>query len=373
MNLATLFCPNIDCPARGQSGEGNIHPHNAKHQRYRCAVCRQTFTTSKGTLFYRLKKEPMVVIQVITLLAYGCPLPAIVHAFDLDERTVKSWWRKAGEQCQRFHEEKVTQQTIDLEHVQMDEIKVKVQGGHLWLGMALMVATRLWLGGVVGGHRDADFLRQLVHVIRQMALCRPLLLAVDGLPGYVKAFRHAFRTNVPGAGRRGRYRKVSWPDIAIVRLIKPNAANSWHIRREIVQGEAAMIERLRVATQGCAGVMNTAYIERLNATFRQRLAPLARRSRHLACQPQTIVDGLYLIGVIYNFCQPHRSLRLKLWLPAQRYRWVARTPAMAAGLADHIWTVGELLKYPVPPPRWSPPRRKGDRTRAMKALIQRWT
>ncbi|MCB8924096.1 MAG: hypothetical protein H6652_00560 [Ardenticatenaceae bacterium] len=51
----------------------------------------------------------------------------IVHAFDLDERTVKSWWRKAGEQCQRFHEEKVTQQTIDLEHVQMDEIKVKVQ------------------------------------------------------------------------------------------------------------------------------------------------------------------------------------------------------------------------------------------------------
>ena len=373
MNPEKLFCPNIDCPARGQSGEGNIHPHDVKRQRYRCDVCQQTFTTSKGTLFYRLKKDPVVVIQVITLLAYGCPLPAIVQAFDLDERTVKSWWRKAGDHCHRFHQEKVASQTLDLQQVQTDEIKVKVQGGNLWLGMALMIATRLWLGGVVGRHRDTSFIRQLAKVIRQMALCRPLLLAVDGLPGYVKAFRQAFRTNVPAAGRNGRYRKISWPDIAIVRLIKHNGTDGWHIRREIAQGCEAMIERLRVASQGTTGGINTAYIERLNATFRQRLALLARRSRHLACQPQTVVDGMYIIGVCYNFCQPHRSLRLKLWLSQYRYRWVSRTPALAAGLTDHIWTVDELLKYPVPPPRWFPPKRRGDRTRAMKALIQRWT
>ena len=247
-----------------------------------------------------MKKDPLVVVQVITLLAYGCPLPAIVHAFDLDERTVKSWWRKAGDHCQRFHQEKVANHKLDLQHVQTDEIKVKVQGGNVWLGMALMVATRLWLGGVVSPHRDTNFIRQLAHVIRQMALCRPMLLAVGGLPGYVKAFRQAFRTNVPGIGRNGAYRKISWPDIAMVRLIKYKVSDSWHIRREIAQGCEVMIERLRVASQGTAGVINTAYIERLNATFRQRLALLARRSRHLACQPQTVVDGMYIIGVVYN-------------------------------------------------------------------------
>lgn len=372
MNPQTLFCPNIDCPARGQSGEGNIHPHDVKRQRYRCDVCRKTFTASKGTLFYRLKKEPLVVIQVITLLAYGCPIPAIVQAFGLDERTVQAWWRKAGDHCQRFHQQMVANQTLELQQVQVDEIKVKVQGGKLWMGLAIMVSTRLWLGGVVSPQRNLPFLRQLAGLIRQMALCRPLLLAVDGLPGYTKAFQQAFRTNMAGAGRNGAYRKVRWPDIAIVRLIKQRTADGLEIRREVAQGCEALIARLRLATQGAEGVINTAYIERLNATFRQRLVHLTRRTRHLAAKPQTLMDGMYIVGVVYNFCQPHRSLRVKLWLSERRYHWIQRSPAIAAGLADHIWTVDELLTYPLPPPRWTPPKRRGDRSRAMKALIRRW-
>jgi len=97
MNPRELFCPNLDCPARGQVGKENIHSHSLKDRRYICEVCGRTFTTTSGTIFYRLRHAPDVVIQVITLLAYGCPVQAIVKAFELDERTVCDWHRRAGQ------------------------------------------------------------------------------------------------------------------------------------------------------------------------------------------------------------------------------------------------------------------------------------
>ncbi|MCZ7548665.1 MAG: hypothetical protein M5U11_05860 [Anaerolineales bacterium] len=86
MNPQTLFCPNMDCPARGHKGKGNIQVHSQKDQRCVCQVCGQTFTVTKGTIFYRLRHAPGLVIQVLILLAYGCPIQAIVRAFGLDER-----------------------------------------------------------------------------------------------------------------------------------------------------------------------------------------------------------------------------------------------------------------------------------------------
>ena len=91
MDPQQIFCHNPDCPARGKVGKGNIGVHSRKQHRYICHECKTTFTQSKGTLFYRLRYSCDVVTQVITLLAYGCPLQAIVAAFGIDERTVASW------------------------------------------------------------------------------------------------------------------------------------------------------------------------------------------------------------------------------------------------------------------------------------------
>ena len=90
MDLEKIFCPNIACPARGQVGQGNISSHSQKEKRCVCNVCDKTFAVSKGTLFYRLRTEPQIVMWVIVLLAYGCPLQAIVKAFGFDQRTVKA-------------------------------------------------------------------------------------------------------------------------------------------------------------------------------------------------------------------------------------------------------------------------------------------
>jgi len=88
MDPQTVFCPTLDCPARGQAGQGNIHVHSVKERRYLCDVCHKTFAETKGTVFYRLQTDPAEVTRVVTLLAHGCPLQAIVVAFELDELNV---------------------------------------------------------------------------------------------------------------------------------------------------------------------------------------------------------------------------------------------------------------------------------------------
>jgi hypothetical protein len=117
---------------------------------------------------------------------------------------------------------------------------------------------------------------------------------------------------------------------------------------------------------------HVAYIERLNGTFRSRIAALVRRGRSLVRQLRTLQQSTYLVGTVHNFCEPHQSLRKILHLPSNRRHWVQRTPAIAAGITDHIWTVQELLAYQVPLPPWEPPKRRGRRSKHIQELINRW-
>ena len=132
MDPQTQFCPNWACPARGQTGQNNIVIHSRKSARYQCKLCGHTFTATHGTPFYRLRHNADLVSIVVTLIAHGCPLPALVAAYGLDERTVRTWQARSGEHCQQVHEHLV-EQPRDLVHVQADEIRVKLQGLILWL------------------------------------------------------------------------------------------------------------------------------------------------------------------------------------------------------------------------------------------------
>lgn len=372
MNPQELFCPNLECPARGQTGKDNIHVHSQKEQRCLCKVCGQTFAVTKGTLFYRLRHAPELVIQVLVLLAYGCPVQAIVKAFGLDERTVRDWLVRAGKHCQQVHEHLVESTLHDLKQVQADEIKVKTQKGTFWMALAIWVQPRLWIGGVVSSKRDLNLIQALVDKIKQMALCRPLLLAVDGLVSYVSAFQNAFRSKLPRAnGETGRCRLVAWQNIAIVQVVKQRIEGVLQVDRRIVQGAQQLVEHLIQTTQG-KGMINTAFIERLNATFRQRISALTRRTRTLAQQADTLVAGMYLVGCFYNFCDFHKSLRLKLSVGSFDHRWVQRTPAIAAGLTDHQWTPAELFYFRIPLPRWELPKRRGRPSTAMLQMAQQW-
>src|SRR6266571_9201372 len=104
MDTSKQFCPNQACSARGQIGQGNIRMHDRKRQRYRCTRCKQTFSARRGIMLEGLRKPTELIVIVVTLLAYGCPIQAIVHAFGLDERTVASWRDRAGAHCERVHQ-----------------------------------------------------------------------------------------------------------------------------------------------------------------------------------------------------------------------------------------------------------------------------
>lgn len=141
---------------------------------------------------------------------------------------------------------------------------------------------------------------------------RPLLVCTDGLVSYIRAMRETFRDPVH-TGTSGRLRLRPWRHVCIAQVVK--RYERWRVvetERRMVDGTPARVEALRRRSQG-GGVINTAYIERLHATFRERLAPLAHH-------PRTLHEGMFLVGTVYNFCTPHESL------PHMQQT----TPAMAA-------------------------------------------
>lgn len=359
MDSRGVCCPNPACPASGQRDQGNIRMHGQQVPRYRCTVCGQTFTPTKGTALYRLHRPLPLFVQVVTLLAYGCPPPAIVAAFGLDERTVAAWQQRAGAHCERI-QQTVVEQPRPIAHVQADELRIKKQGGVVWIAMALAVTSRLWLGAVVSVSREGLLAEALARLVRRCVARGPLVWSVDGWAPYVTAVLHVFR-EPQRTGQRGRPPLRRWPGLALAQVIKHTSERRQlvGITRQVVFGTAE-----QVAACFGEGVINTAWIERLNATCRARLCALVRRGRALARQVPTLHGAIYLTGTVYNFCTPHGTLSF------QAHR--RTTPAMAAGLTDHCWSLEELLRTRIPPPRWQPASHRGRRSRKEQALIARW-
>jgi transposase-like protein len=357
MDPQQSFCPNEDCPARGHTERGNIRIHCRTRKRSRCTVCGKTFSERRGTPFLALKTDPATVVLVVALVAHGCPIAAIEAVFEVQRRTVRRWIDRAGTHCHAVHERLVLQPQV-LQHVQADEVFVRAQRGttlrgsrHRWLYLfsAICVSTRLWLGGVVSPHRSKEAASELAALVRRAALPGPLLVVVDGFAGYVAAFTRAFRVPLC-TGRVGRPRLLGSTSLVLVQHVKRSAC--------VCLAHGTWTRFTRLWRQVGGGAVATAYIERLNATFRERLAPLARRSRHLVREQRTLEACVYLLGTVYNFCWVHRSL--------------GRTPAMAAGLVTARWDVADLLWYRVPAERWRPPRHRGPLSKREAALLAQW-
>ncbi len=312
------------------------------------------FSGRRGTMFEGLRKPAELIVIVVTRLSYECPVQAIVHAFGLDERTVADWRDRAGAQCQRVHEGIVEQGNLDLMHVQADEIRVKGCKLMAWMGLAMMVSTRLWLAGVVQGSRDRHLADHLLQQVRRCAAClRPLLVLTDGWSAYPNSIRRAFREKVKLTRGVGRACLQIWEDghigIVIKRAEKKRVVE---ITRKMAHGLQEQAEKLLRSSRG-GMVLNTAFIERLNGTFRERLASLTRKSRHAARRLKALEMGMYLVGCSYNFWFPHHELSKPSHVGSPC------TPAMAAGLTDHVWSIYELLSYQIAPPLWVPPKKRG--------------
>src|SRR6266699_7206797 len=167
------------------------------------------------------------------------------------------------------------------------------------------------------------------------------------------AFDAPFARSVKKMAGVGRAALEVWPQLHIGTVIKRTEKKRVvEITRQMAHGLLDQAEQL-LQRSGGGNVLNTAFIERLNGTMRERLASLTRTCRHSASRLQALHTGMYLIGCTYNFCWAHHELS------KASYFGRACTPAMASGLTDHVWSVCELLSYKVAPSPWVEPQGRG--------------
>jgi hypothetical protein len=169
--------------------------HSQKERRYQCKRCRRTFTETKETALYRSRLRSRRVYPVAR------------------------WQRESGAHCKRVHEHLVEAGKVTLLQVQADEIRVKAVGRIYWLASALEVRSRLWLGAVIGGHRDATLIRSLLERIRRSGPPEHILLVTDGLASYKSQALKVFRKPLH-SGKVGCPRLMLAEGVMMVRLIK---------------------------------------------------------------------------------------------------------------------------------------------------------
>jgi len=229
-----------------------------------------------------------------------------------------------------------------------------------------MVSTRLWIAGEVSKKRDSDLIDNLMQQVHRCArsLCA-LLICTDGFAAYPKSILRAFRRKVKNPYGIGAPRKMVWPRLYIGTVIKRTAKRRvTEVIRRMSYGQWRKAKKLIKSSKGGKKV-NTSFIERLNGTFRERLASLTRKCRHAASKVETVQTGIYLIGCTYNFCFAHHELSKSITKGGCGFPC---TPAMMSGLTSHIWSVKELLLYKIAPPPLPIPKKRGrPRTKSLQS------
>ena len=368
------FCPNKGCSHYGWVGLRNIvangHPNGGRWRQLQCTVCSAYFMETIGTIFYRSSLPPETLCRIVQGLAEGWNLHSIARVFGVDPDTVKACLVRAAE-----HMDAVSNYLIHdlhLTQVQVDELWALVQSwgdeneesstkkqrrqGWVWAGIDPI--TKLLLATVVGG-RTLMYAQLLIHAITAVLApgVVPLFLS-DQLRHYTTAILTHFGhwVKVPRRSQYGPAPKDCWEPLSelnyaqvVKRRVKGRVVE---VSQRVVFGSAETITSI---LSSAGHKINTAFIERVNLTLRSHIPALGRKVLSFAKTFMGLAQQVSVTRTYYNFCLPHRSLRLPLPEPiptkgnGSPRRWQPRTPAMAAHITNHIWTVEECLLFRVPP------------------------
>jgi hypothetical protein len=179
------------------------------------------------------------------------------------------------------------------------------------------------------------------------------LFTSDKLPAYVAALIATYSTPAPPPAQRGRGRPRQRPRRVLDAVLlyaqvdkRREQGRVAEVRRRIIFGACDIITEVLDGQQ-----INTAYVERDNLTSRQSIGRLVRKTLSHSKQSYFLRRHLALEDAVFKFVRPHQALRVAVSPPTPGRKWQQRTPAMAAELTDHIWSLEELLSYRVPPPK----------------------
>lgn len=381
VDTATHFCPNPDCRYWGWAGWGNIrangHPNGGRWRQLLCIVCRHYFLETLGTLFYGKHASVELIVRVIVCLAAGLGIRGTARVFEVDPNTVLQWLVEAAEQLQAFsrhalHDVRVKQVQLDELFALLSAVKdgavseaeaiERLERLSQWVWVAMDPESKLLLALDVG-NRTLAMAQRVVHQVAQVLApdCAPLFLS-DGFREYVTALltHYGHWLQPPRRQATGPAPKPRWmplPQLFYAQVVKTvRRRRLVDVRPRVVFGS---LEAVNHALAPLGWHINTAFVERLNLSIRQHVAAVGRRVSTLCKGEDGLRQQLALYHVYYNFCLPHASVRQPVPQPVHTKgtgsatQWRPCTPAMAAGLTDHVWTLREVLLFRVPP--WPQP------------------
>src|SRR5262249_19145773 len=381
VDTSTHFCPNPDCAYRGWVGWGNLrangHPNGGPPRQLLCIVWRRYFLETVGTLLHGKRASVDLIVRVLACLAEGLGIRGTARVFEVDPNTVLQWLVEAAEQLRAFSQYFL--HDLRIRQVQLDELFAllsAVRDGEVseteaierpercpqWVWVAMARESKLLLALAVGQRRLA-MAQRVAHQVAQILApdCAPLFLT-DGFREYLTALLTHYGQWVqpPRRQAHGPTPKPRWlplPHLLYAQVVKTvRRRRLVRVSHRVVFGTLEAVEQVLAA---CGWQLQTAFVERLNLDIRQRVAAVGRRVTTLCKGEAGMRQQLVLFHAYHNFCLPHASLRVPLAAPiltngtGSATQWQPRTPAMAAGLTDHIWTLREVLLFRVPP--WPQP------------------
>jgi len=377
VNLSTHFCPNPTCAYRGWVGWGNLrangHPNGGPWRQLLCVACRRYFLETLGTLFHGKHTPVDLIVHVIACLAEGLGIRGTARVFEVEANTVLQWLVDAAEQLRAFsqhflHDVRVRQVQLDELFALLSAVKdgavseaeaiARLERSPQWVWAAMDPESKLLLALDVGNRTLAMAQRVVHHVAQVLAPdCAPLFLT-DGFREYLTALltHYGQWIQLPRRQARGPAPKPRWmpvPQLLYAQVVKTvRRRRLVGVTHRVVFGTLAAVEQV-LAPLGWQ--INTAFVERINLSIRQHVAAVGRRVSTLCKGEDGLRQQVALYHVYYNFCLPHASLRLPLPQPERTNGGGSAkqgrpcTPAMAAGLTDHVWTLREVLLFRVPP------------------------
>jgi IS1 family transposase/transposase-like protein len=360
-------CPNAKCPLFKLMDRGNVSAistymtESGKRRIFRCQRCETTFSETRDTVFFDLRTSEEKVLMALKMLLVRVDLSGIAFVLGVHEETVLAWLVRAAAKAHEINEHLL--RDLPVTQVQLDEMWNFIARKHAretdeageslpegadgrqWVWVSFAPEFRLMIAAVVGP-RTLDTAKEVVAVTKARVAGIPAFFS-DGFTCYLAALIAAFHvvTTFARTGKRGRPRKPvcePHPDLVYAQLVKQKKQG-----KLLTLSTRVVLGAERLTHLGLT--ISTALVERVNLTLRQALAPLARKTSSFCKDRERMRQRVVFFQAFYNVARPHMSLRRPLPMcertrqGAIRPRWRERTPAMAAGLTDHVWTFRELL------------------------------
>ena len=375
MDLRTGHCRNKRCAGCGQMGAASTLRRwgsDCGEPRWRCDRCGQIHEAREGTAYVGIRTDLKTYELGAKLLAEGNSIRASARILEIDKDTMAQWVAQLGEHCANLAAYHL--RGLHLTECQLDELWTFVRKkqdqltpleqmlnlyGDTWIWVAFAPVSKL-VPAWVAGKRTLTDGKKLVRCLKNRLDDHLPLFTSDDLPHYAHALLAIYGQPIepPQTGKPGRPRKAYKvpPDDLLYAVVckRREGARVVAVTTEIVYGSPERIAHI-LHDSPTSNLISTSGVERNNLTIRQHARRMGRKVNAFSKEQEYLEHQLALSFAYYHFVIPHLGLRQRLPTPIPTQGagspkvWQQRTPAMAAGLTDHIWSMDELLSFRVPP------------------------